>query len=471
MGGHFADDEEVIRACVANRPADTNTRAMDTRNVTRLMPRSELLDAKLTGYLPDMRPPRSSGGRPHVAVLVVALLICSNLFASKKPTKHAELAPPQQITHFHLDDPHTKAGFEHFYNSEYDPAIKEFETALQAHPDDPFAVNHLLTGMMFKEMYRIGALDSELYAKEGFLHSKQFPIDPKIREQVQQLTQRALQLEEDRLKKNPNDVDALYSRGSTRGLKSTWMALIDKAWFSALRSAVGARHDDERVLELDPNYSDAKMVVGMHSYVIGSVPWAVKVAASIIGLSGSREKGIQLLYEAANGGGEASVDAKIALALFLRREQRYKEAIQIVEGLSASYPKNFLLALELANLYNASGEGSQSIATYRKLLKEAEEGHFPPGVHIEMAWYGLGEALRGQRDLGDAASAYEKVQDFPKADPDLKLRATLGAGEMYDALQKRDDAVKCYKAVIAADESDSPRAELAKKHLKEPFRM
>ncbi|MGZ4789848.1 MAG: tetratricopeptide repeat protein [Terriglobales bacterium] len=390
--------------------------------------------------------------------------------ASKKPIKKVQLVP-QQITHYHLDDPHTKAGFEHFYNAEYEPAIKEFEMALEAHPDDPFAVNHMLTGIMFKEMYRIGALDSELYAKEGFLHSKQFPTDPKIRDEVKQLTERALKLEDDRLKKNADDVDALYSRGSTRGLKSTWMALIDKAWFSALRSAVGARHDHERVLALDPNYTDAKMVVGMHNYVIGSIPWAAKVAASIVGLSGSREKGIQYLYEAANGGGEASVDAKIALALFLRREQRYKDAIEIVNGLAESYPKNFLLALELANLHNASGNGQEAITTYRKLLKEADGGFFPAGAHIEMAWYGLGEALRGQRDFADAAVSYEKVQDFAKADPDLRLRATLGQGEMYDALQKRDDAVKCYRAVLAADESDSPRAELARKHLKQPFRM
>lgn len=415
----------------------------------------------------------SGGLLPRVAFLLVLALVVtasSHLFAAKKkPIKTQEITP-QQITHFHLDDPHTKAGFEHFYNAEYDPAIREFEAALKDHSDDPFAVNHLLTGVMFKEMYRIGALDSELYAKEGFLHSKQFPIDPKVREQVNELAQRALQLADDRLKKNPNDVDALYSRAATRGLKSTWMALIDKAWFSALRNVVGARHDDERVLELDPNYSDAKMVVGMHNYIIGSVPWAVKVAASIIGLSGSREKGIQLLYEAANGGGEAAVDAKIALALFLRREQRYQDAIAIVNGLAESYPRNFLLALELANLYNASGNGAQAIATYRKLLKDADAGYFP-GAHVEMAWYGLGESLRGQRDFADAAVAYEKVQDFQKADPDLKLRATLGAGEMYDAMQKRDDAVKCYKAVIAADASDSPRVELARKHLKAPFRM
>ena len=403
-------------------------------------------------------------------LLFLSLLSTLPSFAAKKKTTAKADVPPQQITHYHLDDPHTKAGFDDFYNAEYDAAIKEFEIALQAHPNDPFAVNHLLTGIMFREMYRIGALDSELYAKEGFLHSKQFPTDPKISEQVNTLSQRALQLEDERLDKNKDDIDALYSRGVTRGLKSTWMALVQKAWFSALRNVVGARHDHERVLELDPSYTDSKMIVGMHLYVVGSLSWEAKVAASIVGLSGSREKGIQHLYEAANAGGEVSVDAKIALALFLRREQRYSEAITIVQGLSASYPKNFLMALELANLYNAYGKGPEAIAAYRKLVKEAEAGQFPSDAHVENAWYGLGEALRGQHQFAEAAIAYEKVLTFPKSDPDLRLRAQLGAGEMYDAMEKRDDAVKCYKAVLA-DAGDSPHAEAAKKYLKQPFRM
>lgn len=426
-----------------------------------------------TGEVLTMKPHSSCGLAAQAVWLSLFLSLLCNVpaFAAKKKTTTKVDVAPQQILHYHLDDPHTKAGFDFFYNAEYEAAIKEFETALQAHPTDPFAVNHLLTGIMFREMYRIGALDSELYANEGFLHSKQWPSDPKVNDQVNSLSQRALQLENDRLDKNPNDIDALYSRGVTRGLKSTWMALVQKAWFSALRNVVGARHDHERVLELNPNYTDSKMIVGMHNYVIGSLSWEAKIGASLVGLSGSREKGIKYLYEAANAGGEASVDAKIALALFLRREQRYPEAIKIVQGLSESYPKNFLMALELANLYNASGKGSEAITAYRKLVKEAEEGKFPADAHVENAWYGLGEALRGQHQFGDSAAAYEKVLTFPKADPDLRLRAQLGAGEMFDAMQQRDDAVKCYKAVLAADAGDSEHAELAKKYLKQPFRM
>jgi tetratricopeptide (TPR) repeat protein len=376
---------------------------------------------------------------------------------------------PQQILHFHPDDNYTRLGFDEFYNQEYDKAIHQFELSLQAHPDDASAVNHLLSGVMFKEMYRIGALDSELYAKEQFLASKQFPMDPKVKARIDELTQRALSLEEARLKTNPDDADALYARGVTRGLHATYLALIEKAWFSGLRSAVGARHDHERVLDLQPNNSDAKMIVGMHNYVVGSLSWPAKVGASMVGLSGSKPKGIEYLYEAANGGGENSIDAKIALSLFLRREQRYPEAIKVVSSMAEAYPKNFLMALELANLYNAAGQPALAIANYRKIIAGTQAGSFSD-AHIEMAWYGLAEALRGQHDFQGAADAYDHVLQFQRTDPDLRLRTTLGAAEMYDAMNKRPEAVKRYQEVIAADR-DSTRAEIAKKYLKDPYRV
>ena len=45
-------------------------------------------------------------------------------------------------------DPLTDTGFEHFYNLDYDHAIQDFERVLEKHPDDPFAVNHLITGVL-----------------------------------------------------------------------------------------------------------------------------------------------------------------------------------------------------------------------------------------------------------------------------------------------------------------------------------
>ena len=79
--------------------------------------------------------------------------------------------------------------YEYFYNLEYDKAIHEFELAQAAHPDDPFAVNHLQAAVVFKELYRIGALDTEAYAADNFLTKKlAAPLDPAVANRVKQLT-------------------------------------------------------------------------------------------------------------------------------------------------------------------------------------------------------------------------------------------------------------------------------------------
>jgi tetratricopeptide (TPR) repeat protein len=405
----------------------------------------------------------------YCVVFLITLVIAAPALNAKSAAKPK--GQPAEVSPYAAklsSDPVTRQGFEHFYNMQYDKAIQDFEKALQAHPDDPFAVNHLLSAVLFKELYRIGALDSEMYSNDSFLTSKQFPIEPKARARILELTDRSRTLCEQRLQANPNDVDALYARGVVRGMRATYIGLVDKAWFSALRNSTSARRDHERVLELKPDYADAKMIVGMHNYMVGSVSWAVRLAASIIGVSGNKSKGFQFLYEAANGGGEASQDAKIALSLFLRREQRYDEAIKIVSGMVSAYPHNFLVALELANLQNAAGHPREAIAAYRGMLDSARQGKYVD-PHLDQVAYGLGEALRGQRDFQGAAEAFESVGSYAKIDPELQEKANLAAGEMYDALQKRELAVQKYNSVIAAD-SSSWRAGVARKHLKEAYR-
>jgi tetratricopeptide (TPR) repeat protein len=366
------------------------------------------------------------------------------------------------------NDPATRKGFEEFYNLEYDKSIKEFETVMQAHPDDPFAVNHVLSAVIFKELYRIGALDTEAYATDNFINKKYLqPLDPKVHDRVNDLSTKAIQLSDSRLATDPNDTNALYARGVAKGLRSTYMGMAEHAWFAALRNAIGARHDHERVLELDPKYVDAKMSVGIDLYVIGSLSWPVRVAGSVAGLSGNKQKGMDYLRDvAAHGSPEVSWDAKIALALFLRREQKYDEALQIVGGMYQAFPRNFLVATEYAHLLNAAGHGPQAIAAYKKIVAGCRSNAFTV-CRMEIPAYGLGEAESGQRDFQGAAEAYELAASSA-IDPDFKQRATLKAGEMYDAMHKRDAAVEKYKAVIAAN-SNTEMADMARHYMKQAY--
>jgi len=366
------------------------------------------------------------------------------------------------------NDANTRKGFDSFYSLEYDKSIREFEAALQAHPDDPFAVNHLLSAVIFKELYRIGALDTEAYATDNFLNKKYLqPLDPKVHDRVNQLSVQSIQLSDARLSQNPKDVNALYARGVAKGLRSTYMGLGEHAWFAALRNALGARHDHERVLELDPNYVDAKNLLGIHLYVIGSLDWPAKVAASMVGVTGNKQKGLEYLREvAAHGTPEVAWDSKIALALFLRREQHYAEALQLVGGMYQAFPRNFLIATEYAHLLNAAGHGPQAVATYQKIVAGCRSNAFTV-CRIEIPAYGLGEAMKGQRDFQGAEEAYELAAKSA-VEPGFAQRATLKAGEMYDAMHKRDAALEKYKAVIAAN-SDSESAELARHYMKQAY--
>ena len=262
-------------------------------------------------------------GRLHGSnsVFLLLFLIAALVTALSGQNNQEAKAAPLHVNS--QNDALTRSGFEHQYQLDYDNAIHDFELTQQSHPDDPFAANHLLTAIFFRELYRNGALDTGLYSNNSFLNRKRIYPDSKNAARIQELEQIALKLADAEIKANPKDADAYYAHGVTRGMQSTYTALVEKSWFAALGSAKDARHDHEKVLEINPNYNNAKLVVGMHSYIVGSLPWAVRLLAHIVGESGNKTTGIRQLYEAANGGGEAGVDAKTVLALFLRREQRY----------------------------------------------------------------------------------------------------------------------------------------------------
>ena len=397
--------------------------------------------------------------RRAFVLLVCALLAASAMMASD--TNSTSLA-------YRPHDPLNLTAFNHFYNLDYDRAVQEFEQVLARHPDDPFAVNHLLTSTLFRELYRMGVLNTGEYANDSFISAPHRPADPKVKEQIKNLVDRALQLEEKRLAVNSNDVDALYARGVTRAQFATYTALIERAWFSALRNAVGARRDHERVLELSPSTVEAKLIVGAHNYVVGSLPWGVKVAASMVGLGGNKEKGLEYLKECAQGNGETSIDAQILRAVFLRREHRYDEALPIVRSLIPRFPQDILLALEEGHLLRAAGRNQEAAAVYRKVWQAGREGQYP-GLHYEIAALSLGDLLRAQKDYGGAAAAYEQVGQASHPEEEALQKANLAAGEMYDLLQKRDLALAKYQAVVAKDANSLP-AETARKRIKVAYR-
>ena len=367
-------------------------------------------------------------------------------------------------------EPQVREAYVHFYNLDYPGAVERFERIHEAHPGDPQATALLLNALIFQELYRQDLLDTTFYANDGFLTGRHATEeDPKTRDRILGLADEAIHEADLRIAHNPNDVDALFARGWVRSLKCTYVAMVERTYGAGFRLATKAKDDEERVLQLDPDYVDAKLVTGVYAYVVGALPWPFKLLIGFAGITGSKSEGMKLLNDDGQRGVITSIEARTAIALFLRREAKYKEAIEVVRGLKKLYPHDFLFCLEEANLRKDDGEGMAAVESYREIIAASRRPAYFAQAQLELAYFGLGDALRGQRHFGEAAQAYEKAAGTRNVGPELKIRSLLAAGECHDVEGERQLAVKDYQGAIDAGPTTS-RADTARKRLRNPFR-
>ncbi len=120
-------------------------------------------------------------------------------------------------------------------------------------------------------------------------------------------------------------------------------------------------------------------------------------------------------------------------------------------------------------MLNAAGHGREAIAEYRLVLETGRAGKYST-FQPELAAWGLGVSLRGQHEFEEAAGAFDLVATCRDADPTLIDRANLAAGEMYDTLGRRKDAIARYRKTIASDH-DGRYLAAARKHLRHPYQF
>jgi len=367
------------------------------------------------------------------------------------------------------NDPTVREGFQRFYILDYDGAMQRFEAVQREHPQDPMAAGYILMDTIFRELYRQDLLDTTYYAHEHFLSSgHKSDIPDSVRKHIDDLTDRAISLADARIKANPNDKDAYFARGYAKGMHAAWMTLADHSFTGAARQGLSSRNDSEQVLHLDPNYTDAKMAVGIQKFAVASLPRFVRILVGIAGIGGNKEEGLNLLRESAAHGTVTSVESQTALSLFLRHDQRYNEAYAVSQKLAQKYPHDFLFRLEEANLMKDAGHGPQAIAIYKAVLADSEKPGYFIEPRLQLAWFGLAETQRGQGLVQDAADSYTNAANQPNCSDWIRKRANLNAGMMLDKLGRRNEAVAQYQKA-AAPGGDQTQADAAHKYMKSPY--
>jgi tetratricopeptide (TPR) repeat protein len=366
-------------------------------------------------------------------------------------------------------DPAVKQTMQLFYNLDYDGALRIQEQVAQQHPNDPMAWNYVLTTVIFKELYHEDLLDTTYYAHDSFLTTKRdINVPGPVRARIEELVNRSVGLCDAELKANPRDANAYFARGYAKGMHGAFITLVDHSFAAAARQGYAARNDSEQALKIDPGYADARMAVGIQQFAVASLPGWVRLIVGIMGVGGNKEKGLAEIKEAIAHGVVTPVESRTILSLFLRHDARYPEALVVQRGLAEQYPHDYLFRLEVANLLKDEGHGLEAIAEYHKVLDDAAKPGYFVDARLQMAWFGMADTQRGYNDVQGAAYGYSQAAMQPGCSDWLRKRAELNAGEMYDLLHQREQAVKMYRLVLAPG-GDQTQADAAKRYLGTAF--
>jgi tetratricopeptide (TPR) repeat protein len=369
-------------------------------------------------------------------------------------------------------DPRLARGFDHFYNLEYDQSIAEFHKLVASEPANPNFHNHVAQAVLYREMLRGGALESELVSGTNpFLGREKLTTTPEAEAEFNASIGKAIEISLARIEKNPDDTGALYALGVAYGLRANYNFLVRKAWMDSLRDATSARKAHNRVVELAPKFIDARLIQGLHDYIVGSLPFHVKVLGFIAGFRGDRELGIKTLELVAEKGTMNRNDAQVLLAVIFRREKKSEQALPLLNGLIARYPRNYLFRLETVQMYSDLGQKEQALTALDKIeqLKRSGAAGFAT-LPLEKVFYYRGNLLFWYKDVDAALDQIKKATAQPAAmDRHTAMMAWMRLGQLNDLKGRRQEAIKAYKAAVAA----APQSDVAKesrRYLSSPFK-
>lgn len=233
------------------------------------------------------------------------------------------------------------------YNLDHDEAIRLLRQAAAAEPNDPANHRALASTIWLNILFKRGAVTVDHYLgsfTKASVDVRNPPAD--LDAEFKREVARAIELAEKRVAASPRDAQAHFDLGTAVGLQASYVASVEGRLMAGFRAARRSYETEETVLELDPKLKDAGLVVGTYRYLISTLSLPMRLMAYAVGFGGGKERGLGMIEETVAAGGENRTDAEFALVLLYNREQRYNDALRVLDNLRRRYPRNRLVLLE-----------------------------------------------------------------------------------------------------------------------------
>jgi hypothetical protein len=245
-------------------------------------------------------------------------------------------------------------GFRQMYNLQFAEAHRTFNEWEQLHPDDPLGPTSDAAAYLFSELDRLGVLQWELFLDDArFEQRRKLAPDPIRRQAFDKALARSQQVADSVLARSPQDENALLAKVMDLGLRSDYLALIEKRNLASLGYMKSAGILAERLLAIDPSCYDAYLAVGVENYILGLKPVPVRWLLRIYGAQTDKDIGVEKLRLTAQKGHYLLPLAQLLLAVAALRDKNQNQARDLLADLARQFPNNTLYQRELDRLQSA----------------------------------------------------------------------------------------------------------------------
>ncbi|MBI3406158.1 MAG: tetratricopeptide repeat protein [Acidobacteria bacterium] len=267
-----------------------------------------------------------------------------------------------------------RAAQDHFYSMELEDAATSYTQLLAADPENPDYWTGLAHVRLFQQLKRLGKFDNDVYSAAAEVAPVAPSYDPAVVQSMWDALGKARAICEKRLAANPRDLDANYFLGVSYAIESNYQVSVTRQYFDALAPATKAKDYHLKVLQIDPYNHDANLVVGTYEYGIGSIPFAFRWIVRMVGHSGTKEHGIELIRDALVNGKRGPAAPLMMLAYIHNREKQYDYSRQMLDQLARFYPRNSFYELQMASSFRKAGDLDSAAEVYQRVEKRVERG-------------------------------------------------------------------------------------------------
>ena len=129
-------------------------------------------------------------------------------------------------------------GFQNLFNMRYQESKADFEAIIQAHPDHPAGYIYMGYAIWLNYLADLRRLQTNVYNKNNafFDTRTEDKADVKVDAEFRKNMNKGVELAEGQIKKNKNDLQAVYYLGVAKNILAGYEATVNRSFFSALRN-------------------------------------------------------------------------------------------------------------------------------------------------------------------------------------------------------------------------------------------